>query len=129
MIFGPSLTVIIPAVMLVRLGVVAAMLGAVFLGGAADQLVRARLRVGPQAVRLGAWVSVSGVISPILDTFDQMIIARMLGAAAVAHYAVPINLAIRSQVLAQALARTLFPRLSRETSKRAGISPAAQRYR
>ena len=39
----------------------------------------------------------------------------MLGAAAVAHYAVPMNLAIRSQVLAQAVARTLFPRLSRET--------------
>lgn len=115
MIFGPSLTVIIPALMLVRLGVVAAMLSAVFwverpIRSLAPDLVWARKLFG-----YGAWVSVSSVISPILDTFDQMVIGRMLGAAAVAHYAVPINLAIRSQVLAQAAARTLFPRLSRET--------------
>jgi O-antigen/teichoic acid export membrane protein len=115
LIFGPSLTVIIPAVMLVRLGVVATMLAAVFwverpIYSFAPDFVWARKLFG-----YGAWVSVSSVISPILDTFDQMIIGRMLGAAAVAHYAVPMNLAIRSQVLAQALARTLFPRLSRET--------------
>jgi O-antigen/teichoic acid export membrane protein len=115
MIFGPSLTVIIPAVMRVRLGVVLAMLTAVFwverpIHSFAPDFVWARKLFG-----YGAWVSVSSVISPILDTFDQMIIGRMLGAAAVAHYAVPMNLAIRSQVLAQALARTLFPRLSRET--------------
>ena len=39
----------------------------------------------------------------------------MLGAAAVAHYAVPFSLAIRSQLLVHSLSRTLFPRLSRET--------------
>jgi O-antigen/teichoic acid export membrane protein len=107
MIFGPSLTVIIPAVLLVRLGVVLAMLTAVFwaerpIYSFAPDFVWARKLFG-----YGAWVSVSSVISPILDTFDQMIIGRMLGAAAVAHYAVPMNLAIRSQVLAQALAWTL----------------------
>jgi O-antigen/teichoic acid export membrane protein len=114
MIFGPSLTVIIPALMLVRLGVVAAMLAIVLwverpIASLAPDLAWARKLFG-----YGAWVSVTSVISPILDTFDQMIIGRMLGVASVAHYAVPMNLAIRSQVLAQALARTLFPRLSRE---------------
>lgn len=91
MIFGPSLTVIIPALMLVRLGVVAAMLSAVFwverpIRSLAPDLVWARKLFG-----YGAWVSVSSVISPILDTFDQMVIGRMLGAAAVAHYAVPMK--------------------------------------
>jgi O-antigen/teichoic acid export membrane protein len=114
MIWGPSLTVIIPALMLVRSGVLAAMLAIVFsvewpIRSALPDLVWARKLFG-----YGAWVSVTSVISPVLDTFDQMIIGRMLGVASVAHYAVPMNLAIRSQVLAQALARTLFPRLSRE---------------
>ena len=69
MIFGPSLTVIIPAVMLVRLGVVLAMLTAVFwverpIHSFAPDFVWARKLFG-----YGAWVSVSSVISPILDTF------------------------------------------------------------
>jgi len=113
--FGPSLRVIIPAIMLVRLGVAVAMLGFVFwlerpIRSFAPNLACARKLFG-----YGAWVSVSSLISPILDTFDQLMIGRMLGAATVAHYAVPMNLAGRSQVLAAALARTLFPRLSRET--------------
>ena len=118
MIFGPTLTVIIPALMLVRLGVVVAMLAVVFwlerpICSFAPDFAWARKLFG-----YGAWVSVSSLISPILATLDQMIIGWMLGAAAVAHYAVPMNFAIRSQVLAQALARTLFPRLSRETVER-----------
>src|ERR1700733_12082065 len=113
MIFGPSLTVIIPAVMLVRLGVVLAMLTAVFwverpIHSFAPDFVWARKLFG-----YGAWVSVSSVISPILDTFDQMIIGRMLGAAAVAPYGGPMNLAIRGQVLAQALAWSSCTRNSR----------------
>lgn len=114
-IFGPSLLVIIPALMFVRLGVVLAMLTAVFwvewpIRSFMLDFVWARKMFG-----FGAWVSVSSVVSPILDGFDQLVIGRMLGAAAVAHYAVPFSLAIRSQVLVHSLSRTLFPRLSRET--------------
>ena len=39
-------------------------------------------------------------------------IGSVLNVAAVAHYAVPMNLVIRSQVFAGALSRTLFPRMS-----------------
>ena len=91
MIYGPSLRVIIPALMLVRLGVVVAMLAVVFwlerpIRSFAPDFAWARRLFG-----YGAWVSVSSVISPILDTVDQIIIGRVLGAAAVAHYAVPMN--------------------------------------
>ncbi len=61
----------------------------------------------------GAWVSISSVVSPVMESFDQMLIAAILGPASVAHYSVPMNLATRSQLMAAALARTLFPRLSR----------------
>jgi len=60
----------------------------------------------------GGWVSVSGVISPILTSLDQLVIGSVLNVAAVAHYAVPMNLILRSQILPSAMTRTLFPRFS-----------------
>jgi len=114
MLFGPSLTVVIPALTLVRLLVAAIMLGVV----ARLEWPITSLAFRPDWARklfgYGAWVSVSSLISPVLDTFDQLFIGRMLGPAAVAHYAVPMNLALKSQILATAMARTLFPRISRE---------------
>ena len=79
MIYGPSLRVIIPALMLVRLGVVVAMLAVVFwlerpIRSFAPDFAWARRLFG-----YGAWVSVSSVISPILDTVDQIIIGRSAG--------------------------------------------------
>jgi O-antigen/teichoic acid export membrane protein len=58
------------------------------------------------------WISVSGVTGPILTSLDQLIIGSMLNVAAVAHYAVPMNLVSRGQIFAGALSRTLFPRIS-----------------
>jgi O-antigen/teichoic acid export membrane protein len=74
-------------------------------------------------------VTVSSIINPLLDTSNQLIIGAMLGAASVAIYSVPMTLAMRSQILATALARTMFPWNSRssneealETTRRAAIS-------
>jgi O-antigen/teichoic acid export membrane protein len=113
-IWGPSLAVVIPSLLLARLLVVVLIYAVVVklewpLRPAHFHFGWARKLFG-----YGAWVSVSSLISPILDTFDQILIGRMLGPVAIAHYAVPMNLAMRSQVLATALARTLFPRISRE---------------
>jgi O-antigen/teichoic acid export membrane protein len=55
---------------------------------------------------------VSGIIGPILCSLDQCVNGSMLNVAAVAHYAVPMSLVTRSQVVAAALTRTLFPRMS-----------------
>jgi len=71
---------------------------------------RTRLR---ELLGVGAWVSISSVVSPVMESFDQMLIAAILGPASLAHYSVPMNLATRSQLMAGALARALFPRLSR----------------
>jgi O-antigen/teichoic acid export membrane protein len=77
----------------------------------------------------GSWVTVSSIINPLLDTSNQLIIGAMLGAASVAIYSVPMTLAMRSQILATALARTMFPWNSRssheealENTRRAAIS-------
>jgi O-antigen/teichoic acid export membrane protein len=67
----------------------------------------------------GSWVTVSSIINPLLDTSNQLIIGAMLGASSVAIYSVPMTLAQRSQIVATALARTLFPRNSRTTHEEA----------
>lgn len=111
-VVSPSLAIIIPAAVLARALTVAAILIAVWreegpLSPAAFDRHQARKLLG-----YGGWISVSGVISPILTSLDQFLIGSVLNVAAVAHYAVPMNLVSRSQIFAGALTRTLFPRMS-----------------
>ncbi len=67
----------------------------------------------PSLVRYGGWVTVTGVISPLLTILDRFVIGAISGARAVTHYTVPYNLVTRLIVLPMSLARTLFPRFSR----------------
>ena len=60
----------------------------------------------------GGWISVSNIVSPILASLDQFLIGSIMGVAAVAHYTVPMNLVVRSQMFSGAVARTSFPRMS-----------------
>lgn len=120
-LIGPSLTVIIPATLLSRLLTV-------LLGFAVVVRLEWPLRLldfSPVWVRrlfsYGAWVSVSSLISPILDSIDQILIGTVLGATSVARYAIPMNLSMRSQIIASALARSLFPSLSRVSAAEASV--------
>jgi O-antigen/teichoic acid export membrane protein len=60
----------------------------------------------------GAWVTVTNLASPLLETADRLLIGSVLGPQAVAWYQVPFNLAVRVRILPGVLSRTLFPRLS-----------------
>ena len=118
---GPSLTVVVPALFLARLLTIAASFAVVL-------RIEGRLspcdfdrRWVPRLLHYGAWVTVTSLVSPLLESLDQLLIAAMLGASAVAAYAVPMNLAMRSQVVATALARTLFPQLSRLPPEEAAV--------
>jgi O-antigen/teichoic acid export membrane protein len=110
---GPELTVVIPATFSASL--ISAVLMLSFIART-EPIISLRAFDKGRVKELfgyGAWVSVSNVISPLLTTIDQIIIGRMLGAAAVAYYSVPMNLVARSQTMASALGRTLFPRFAR----------------
>lgn len=118
-LIGPSLAIIIPATLLSRLIIVAAGFAVVF---RIERPLRLRDFSRVWVRRLfgyGAWVTISSIIAPILDGIDQMLIGTVLGAISVARYAIPMNLSMRSQIVAGALARTLFPRLSRATAEEA----------
>ena len=67
-----------------------------------------------QLLGFGGWVTVSGVITPLLSTVDRLMIGAMAGAQALTHYTVPSSLVSRAQILSSSLASTLFPRFSQQ---------------
>lgn len=67
-----------------------------------------------QLLGFGGWVTVSGVITPLLSTVDRLMIGAMAGAQALTHYTVPSSLVSRAQIISSSLASTLFPRFSQQ---------------
>jgi O-antigen/teichoic acid export membrane protein len=116
---GPSLAVVIPAAFLARalsVGLNLAWVAHIERLSTLRVFDRSRLT---EMLAFGAWVTVTNVISPLLMSIDQLLVGSVLGAVAVAHYAVPMNLVTRFQVFAVALATALFPRFSRVGSEEA----------
>ena len=131
-LIGPSLSVVIPAAFLSRL-VSTMLIWAIVLRIERpvhwSSFDRSRVR---DLIGYGAWVSVTSMISPLLETLDQVLIGALLGPAAIAHYAVPMSISTRSLMVATALSKTLFPRLSRlgpeEARRLAGQAVATLGY-
>jgi O-antigen/teichoic acid export membrane protein len=72
-------------------------------------LVRAEI---PSLMRYGGWVTVTGIVSPILTMFDRFMIGATNGMTAVAAYTVPYNIVSRASILPGALQNALFPRFA-----------------
>lgn len=109
---SPSLAVIVPAAVVVRVVTVAATLISVWQAEGPFSLSNFEWRQARALVSYGGWISVSAIIGPILTSVDQFVIGSIAGVAKITYYAVPMNLVGRTQIFAAALARTLFPRLS-----------------
>jgi O-antigen/teichoic acid export membrane protein len=63
-------------------------------------------------LRMGGWLTVSNVVSPVIVYADRFVIGGLLSTAAVAHYAAPFEMVARLLVLPVALAGALFPALA-----------------
>lgn len=109
---APSLAVVIPAAVTVRVATVLLVLFVVWRKERPLSLRHVDSAKAKELFSYGSWLTVSGVISPVLVSLDQFVIGSLLGVSAVTFYAVPMNLVARSQVFPSALVRTLFPRLS-----------------
>ena len=75
----------------------------------------------------GGWVALSSGIGLILDTADRLVIAAMLGGSAAAWYTISYNVVTRARVLPQAIARTLYPRVSADPANGAKALTASAR--
>jgi O-antigen/teichoic acid export membrane protein len=67
---------------------------------------------GKSLFRYGGWVSVSGMATPIVETFDRFLLGAIVGAQAVSHYTIAYQLATKIRIIPASLTRALFPRLS-----------------
>jgi O-antigen/teichoic acid export membrane protein len=80
------------------------------------------------AIRLfhyGKWVTVTSVISPLLDMSDRFVIGAIRGASAVTTFAIPYNTAGRLLIIPFSLIRVAFPRLSAigaDEARKLGVS-------
>ena len=114
--FGPTLGHVVAGI---AIGLLVSATGSVGLAAWQERPLRLghfRWERAAELFRYGGWVAVSSLINPILSSFDQLLIGRVLGVAPVAHYAVAMNLVLRSQFVPAALSRTIFPRLSQENA-------------
>jgi O-antigen/teichoic acid export membrane protein len=109
---SPSLAVLVPAALAGRaLATITVFAFVVVAEGGVNPRAFDRAHI-PRLFKYGAWVSVTNLLNPILSSADQIMIGTLLGPTPVAYYAVPMNLAVRGQLVASSLARTLFPRMS-----------------
>jgi O-antigen/teichoic acid export membrane protein len=67
--------------------------------------------VGP-LVRMGGWMSASGVLTQALLYADRFLVGAMLTLAAVAFYATPLDLVMRMWILPVAVAQALLPAMA-----------------
>lgn len=73
----------------------------------------------------GGWITVTNLVSPLLVTIDQFIIAHVLGPKALAPYNIASAIAARLLLFPNAIARAVFPRLSIGVSDR-GVGTASE---
>ncbi len=120
LIFGPDLRYIIVASVLTR--VVMALTFAI-----------AAIRVLPvRAIRpldrtetaallgYGGWITLTNLVGPILASVDQLVIGAIYGPVGVARYVVPFGLVSKALIVPNALAKAVFPKMSRSEPAHAG---------
>lgn len=72
-------------------------------------------RAGPRLsqmaplLRMGAWISISNFVYPVLSYADRFVISAVVSVAAVTYYAVPYDVTARMLVISGAIAAVLFP--------------------
>jgi O-antigen/teichoic acid export membrane protein len=110
--YSPSLAVVIPATAIAQATSVVAMLIIVNRLEGPFSLRALDRKEGRTLLGYGGWMAITNLMYPALASADQFIIGSVAGVAAVAHYAVPMSLVLRSNAIPVAFGRTFFPRMS-----------------
>lgn len=71
-----------------------------------------RLAPALPMVRMGGWMSASGIMTQALVYADRFLIGALLSLAAVAYYATPLDLVLRAWILPVAVAQTMLPAIA-----------------
>jgi O-antigen/teichoic acid export membrane protein len=111
-VYGPDLRRLVPAAIISR----ALVIGPMFLACRKYVPVNGVPRFERRWIRriftYGGWISVSGVVNPLLMSIDRFVIGMVQGTAAVTYYSVPFSFASKFLIIPVSISRTLFPRVS-----------------
>ncbi len=69
----------------------------------------------------GGWISVIGIIGPLLVVADRLVIASIGGASAVSYYTIPYSLTSRILLLSNSVGNSIFPKLANMAEKQAQV--------
>lgn len=111
-VWGPTLPVVIGASLAVRAGtfiVLGLRCKAIILRG---HRVEMRRDEALELLRFGGWVSLAGLVAPLLQVSDRLLLGWLIDAKAVAVYAIPSQIAQRANILALSVGSAVFPRLA-----------------
>ena len=112
LLIDPGLPILVLASLVARLLGSALLVPAVwrrFLKGQPRTVSRAELK---RLTGFGAWIMITALAAPLMAYADRFVIGAVLGAVAVAAYAIPYDIASRTMMLPGALAQALFPRFA-----------------
>lgn len=62
---------------------------------------------------VGGWITISGVVSPIMVQSDRFVIGAIISAAAISAYVLPYEVVVQSLILVGAVSSVMFPGLSK----------------
>ena len=115
---GPMLVLLISTslVWVIAALVAARLLQAMICGGLALRLVP-KLRRWPQLqwrplqalLQIGAWVTISNTLWPVMLHLDRFIVGAVFALAAVSYYATPLDLVMRLMMVPMGVTATMFP--------------------
>lgn len=108
--FSPSLVPVIGVLVVGRVLGLLAHLFACFhaMPGLRRNFVLRRSVMFP-VMRLGGWMTVSNIISPIMVYLDRFLIGALLSVSAVAYYTAPLDMLSRLTIIPGAMVAVLFP--------------------
>ena len=66
----------------------------------------------PSFIAFAGWTTVSNIVAPVLVVWDRFAVGALLGSAAVALYAIPMNLVWQVLIIPNSLVTALLPRLA-----------------
>jgi O-antigen/teichoic acid export membrane protein len=72
-------------------------------------------------LRYGGWITLTGVVGPLLTVFDRFLIGAKIGMIAVTAYTVPYNLVMYFSVIPGSMSTALFPRFAMMDAQQAQL--------
>ncbi|WP_084168615.1 flippase [Paraburkholderia acidipaludis] len=112
LVFGPSLRYLVLATMIAGIASLVLTFAVVWRTFPLRFAAAPRREFAGKLLSYGAWISVTTLAQPLLETADRLMIGHALGPQAVTYYQVPFNLAGRVRLFPGVVTKALFPRLS-----------------